>query len=82
MNDAAATLVIRFAIVSAATLMLAVMFIERNKHLNLTPAQQPPAPGTRLLHLTNVPPHRSRDAALYDVAFLDATEVTDDYQRP
>lgn len=73
----------RIAILSAATLMLFVMFIERHKrgggHL---PAQaQPPAPGLRLLRNTNVPECRPREVVVNDVAWLTATEVVDDSRR-
>jgi len=76
MNETALAVLDRVAILGAATLMLLVMWIERNKHRELPASAQPPDAGTRLLRNINVPEQRPADVLLIDVAFLNVEQVT------
>jgi hypothetical protein len=62
-------------LLTLATLMLLVVFIERNKRFGLPAHVVPPPAGDWVLSLTNVP--RVRDAAtvVEDVGYLDVTDA-------
>jgi|HubBroStandDraft_4_1064222.scaffolds.fasta_scaffold05543_10 hypothetical protein len=58
-----------------ATLMLAVVFIERNKRFGLPAHVVPPPAGDWILSLTNVPRWRDAATVIKDVSYLDITDA-------
>lgn len=65
----------RVLLLTFATLLLAVVFIERSKFAGAPQHVKPPAPGKYLLERTNVPDHRDHTAVVDDVAYEDVTDA-------
>jgi len=62
-------------LLTLATLMLAVVFIERNKRFGLPAHVVPPPAGDWVLSLTNVPRCRDSATVIEDVSYLDVTDA-------
>lgn len=72
----------RVILLMLATLMLAVVFVERRKLVGVPAHVQPPAPGNWLLERSNVPCYRGLEAAVVDVGFIDVDDAADAGNEP
>jgi hypothetical protein len=65
----------RIVLMMFATLLLAVVFVERNKFAGAPAHVKPPPPGKWLLERTNVPLCRDHSTPLTDVAYEDVSDA-------